>query len=106
MNGKNKAQLLPLTLVHDLLHDPAFSEVVEHCLKEEELVTQFCRLYEMELPRKPRNGLEAMVDEVTGYRADTFKKFFAAFIPFVHRAVYLPLRHEFESKENKNGSAD
>lgn len=88
---------LPQEVIHDLLTDPAFCLCLEHCLQEPELVSNFCRLYEVDLPRQPRNGLEAIVDEVTGYRKDTYDKFFTAFIPFLHRAVYQPLKSQFEA---------
>lgn len=74
----------------------AFRHVIEKCLDEPELITGFCRIYQVELPRQPRNGLEAMIDEATGYRQDTYFKFFAAFIPFVYRVVYLPMKAQFE----------
>lgn len=83
----------------------AFRHLIERCLEEEEFVEQFIRLYGVVLPRPPRNGLEAMADEATGYRKDTYAKFFSAFIPFVHRVVYRPLLNSFDMQEladNKN----
>ncbi|WP_128602024.1 hypothetical protein [Pantoea wallisii] len=76
----------------ELRGNEAFRHVIERCLDETELIIGFCRIYEVELPRQPRNGLEAMINEATGYRQDTYFKFFAAFIPFVYRVVYLPIR--------------
>ncbi|MDI9768202.1 hypothetical protein QM327_16745 [Pantoea dispersa] len=89
----------------ELHTNEAFRHVIERCLDEQELITGFCRIYEVELPRQPRYGLEAMIDEATGYRQDTYFKFFAAFIPFVYRAIYLPLKAEFErdSRSEKGG---
>jgi len=89
-------QRLPHRVIHTLMTDPAFSFCLEQCMEEPEFISGFCRVYEVELPRQPRNGLEAMADEATGYRKDTFDKFFTAFIPFVHRAVYLPMVAESE----------
>lgn len=89
-------QRLPRDVIQSLLMDPAFSLCLEQCLDEPELVSNFCRLYDVSLPRQPRNGLEAMVDKVTGYRQDTYNSFFVEFIPFVHRWVYSPLKSDFE----------
>lgn len=80
----------------ELHSNEAFRHVIERCLDEPELISGFCRIYEVDLPRQPRNGLEAMIDEATGYRQDTYFKFFAAFIPFVYRVVYLPMVAQFD----------
>lgn len=95
-------QRLPQEVIHNLMTEPAFSICLDRCMEEPEFISNFCRLYEVELPRQPRNGLEAMVDEATGYRKDTFDKFFTAFIPFVHRVVYLPLKSQFEAGQVKS----
>ncbi|CFQ96789.1 Uncharacterised protein [Yersinia frederiksenii] len=98
-------QRLPEEVMITLLFDPAFNACLERCLDESELIANFCRLYEVELPRQPRNGLEMLVDEATGYRECAFDKFFTAFIPFVHRVVYLPLKSQFyaaQSAERKS----
>lgn len=93
---------LPHEVIRTLVSDPAFSLCLDRCLEEPELISNFCRLYEVELPRPPRNGLDVLVDEATGYRKDTFDKFFTAFIPFVHRVVYLPLKSQFEAGQVKS----
>lgn len=85
---------LPDPVMLTLLTDPAFSHCLDQCLEEPEMITNFCRLYEVELPLNPRNPAEAMVDAATGYRKDCFDKFFTAFIPFVYRVVYLPLKSQ------------
>lgn len=92
---------LPNKIMVTLTTDPALMHIVERCLEEKEFVEQFIRLYGVGLPRPPRNGLDAMVDEATGYRKDTYEKFFNAFIPFVHRAVYLPLKAQLEQQPAK-----
>ncbi|MED5672875.1 hypothetical protein VZ209_22595, partial [Enterobacter hormaechei] len=56
-----------------------------------ELVSNFSRIYGVDLPRKPTSPLIAMVDEATGFREHQFNEFFTAFIPFVYRCVWLPL---------------
>lgn len=95
-------QGLPRSIMMDLVADPAFYHVLELCLEEDELVSQFCRLYVVSPSRQPRNGLEAMVDQVTGYRQATDNNFFAEFIPFVHRCIYLPLKSQFKSGQMKS----
>ncbi|MBC0853861.1 hypothetical protein H0516_07725 [Pantoea stewartii] len=88
--------------VRFLMHfDESFQHIVKRCLAEVELVDQFCRLSKVALPRPPRSGIEAMVDEATGYRDSQYKAFFEAFIPFVHRAVYLPMVAEFEKHSSQ-----
>ena len=98
-------QRLPYPVIHTLLTDAAFAEIVSRCLEEEELIAGFCRIYEVELPRQPRNGLEAMIDKVTGYQDESYREFFTAFIPFVHRVVYLPLKAQFETKQTGGSNA-
>ncbi|MES4614211.1 hypothetical protein V2154_16715 [Ewingella sp. CoE-038-23] len=85
---------LPESVILTLLTDPSFSVCLERCMEEDELITNFCRIYEVELPKAPRHGIEAMIDEATGYRKDCFDKFLTAFIPFVYRVVYLPLKSQ------------
>lgn len=90
----------------ELHTNEAFTHVLERCLEEPEFISNFCRIYEVELPRQPRNGFEAMIDEATGYRNETYAKFFSSFIPFVHRVVYQPLLNKFEQQDrstNQNG---
>ena len=98
---------LPSNIMVTLATDPALMHVVERCLDEEEFVNQFIRLYGVGLPRPPRNALDAMVDNATGYRSDQYRKFFSAFIPFVHRAVYLPMKAQFErdSRSDNGGKS-
>lgn len=92
---------LPEAVALTLLTDPAFKICLEQSLDETEFVSGFCRIYEVDLPRQPRNALDMMVDEATGYRKDCFDKFFTAFIPFVYRVVYLPLKSQFEAGQVK-----
>lgn len=89
----------------DLRSCKAFLHVIHRCIDEEEFIEQFCRLYEIAMPRPPQNAIEAMVDEATGYRDAQYKTFFEAFIPFVHRTVYKPMVTEFEQqgKPKKGG---
>lgn len=96
---------LPGNIMVTLATDPALMHVVERCLEEKEFVDQFIRISGVELPRPPRNALDAMVDNATGYRTDQYRKFFNAFIPFVHRSVYLPLKAQLEidSRSDKGG---
>lgn len=98
MTDKN----LPEEVIHTLLSDPAFKTCLDGCFEEPEFISNFCRLYEIDLPRQPKSPVEWMVDEATGYRKDTFDKFFTAFIPFVHRVVYLPLKSQFDSGQVKS----
>lgn len=87
---------LPTNVMITLATDPAFEFMINECLEADDFIDQFCRIFETPLPRPPRSGIEAMVDEATGYRDSQYKAFFEAFIPFVHRAVYLPMASEFE----------
>ncbi len=84
----NQQSNLPKHIAFALLTDLRFSECLEESFSTDELVSNFCRLYKVELPRTPSNGLEAMVDKATGYADDCWGKFFDAFIPFVYDCVY------------------
>lgn len=71
-----------------LASDKRFMECLTESLKTEELVEQFERLYGVARPRKATNPMVAMVDKATGYTDGEYRKFFAAFIPFVYDCVY------------------
>lgn len=105
MKTEKEVRHLPCPVIHTLLTDPAFAEIVSRCLEEEELIAGFSRIYEVELPRPARNGLEALIDKVTGYQDDSYREFFTAFIPFVYRVVYLPLKAQFETKQTGGRNA-
>ncbi|WP_313684172.1 hypothetical protein [Pantoea sp.] len=93
---------LPCDILATLTADPALMHIVHQCIDEPEFIENFSRLYGVSIPRPPKNTLEAMVDEATGWRDDQYRKFFNAFIPFVHRSVYLPLKADFEKMERKS----
>lgn len=96
---------LPSNVMLTLATDPALMHLVDRCLEEKELVEQFTRLFGVGLPRMAKSPAEHMVDEATGWRADQYRQFFNAFIPFVHRSVYLPMKSQFErdSRSDKGG---
>lgn len=98
-------QEMPRTIMVTLATDPALMHLVERCLEEKELVEQFTRLFGIGLPRMSKTPIEYMVDEATGWRSDQYRQFFNAFIPFVHRSVYLPMKAQFErdSRSDKGG---
>ena len=90
---------LPSNVMLTLATDPALMHLVERCLE------QFTRLFGVGLPRMAKSPAEHMVDEATGWRSDQYRQFFNAFIPFVHRSVYLPMKAQFErdSRSDKGG---
>lgn len=100
---ENKDTDLPFPVIRTLLCDPLFSEVLERCFEEEELVEQFTRIYGVGLPRQPTIPIAALVDEATGFRDDQYRQFFSEFIPFVYRSVYLPLYGDRASEMFKGG---
>ena len=53
-----------------LITDPRLSQAIEASLEEEELISNFERIYGVYRPRKPRNGIEFMVDKAAGYTPD------------------------------------
>lgn len=71
-----------------LIADPRFTRCLEESLKTEELVEQFERLYGVSRPRPANSPMAAIVDKVTGYTDDQYRKFFNAFIPFVYDCIY------------------
>ncbi|CAI0819491.1 Uncharacterised protein [Serratia entomophila] len=79
---------LPKHIAFALLADQRFSQCLDESLKTEELVEQFERLYGVARPRRATNHMVAMVDKVTGYTDDQYRKFFSVFIPFVYDCVY------------------
>lgn len=83
-------------IAFDAIHNEAFKHVLMETMKEQELIDQFCRLYKCEQPKRRDNPIEDIVDQVTGFRQHQWNEFFKQFIPFVHRAVYMPLLCQLE----------
>lgn len=79
----------------EMLMDPRFMAVLDKCLDEEELITNFERLYGVSRPPARRTPIEKMVDEATGFSHDQWTQFFSAFIPFVYRCVWLTWEGRF-----------
>ncbi|WP_447874766.1 hypothetical protein [Serratia fonticola] len=79
---------LPKHIAFALLADPRLTQCLDESLKTEELVEQFERLSGVALPRQATSPMVAMVDKVTGYTDDQYRKFFSAFIPFVYDCIY------------------
>jgi hypothetical protein len=65
-----------------------FEEVCLICLKNDELVNEFCRLKGIKRPDK-RSFIEIEIDKACGY--DTNMEFIKVFTDFVMNYVYLPL---------------
>ena len=64
-----------------------FEEVCQECLKNDELVNEFCRLKHIKRPDR-RSPIEITIDEACGYDAN--KEFIKEFTDFVMNYVYLP----------------
>jgi len=75
--------------IAQMLMNPRFMEVLDKCLEEEELITQFERIYEVNRPAQRKHPLEALVDKATGYADSQWENFFDLFIPFVYEVVWL-----------------
>lgn len=65
-----------------------FEEVCKECLKNNEFVSEFCRLRNIKLPYQ-RNGIETAIDKACGYDANM--EFIRQFTRFVMRTIYIPL---------------
>ncbi|EPK7688551.1 hypothetical protein K7Y63_004163 [Serratia marcescens] len=94
---------LPKHILKALAVDPRFMQCIEESLLTDELVSNFCRLYKVELPREPRNGLEAMIDKTTGYTEGAWRTFFAVFIPFVYDCIYTRVCENHIAPESQHG---
>ncbi|HHI2541646.1 TPA: hypothetical protein ACP41P_001567 [Klebsiella quasipneumoniae] len=93
MNSK-----LPEVVLHTIATQPLFLEVLDKCLHEEEFLSNFERLTGVKRPPQRLDPVEMMVDKVTGFRDDQWAEFFTAFIPFVHRCVWLTWEGRFQGK--------
>lgn len=91
---------LPAEVLHTMTTEPLFSAVLEKYLEEEELVSNFERLFGVHRPPQRLSPLELMVDQATGFRDDQWSKFFSAFIPFVHRCVWLTWEGRLEERKS------
>lgn len=75
--------------IAQMLMNHRFMAVLDKCLEEEELITQFERIYEVSRPPKRKHPLEALVDKAAGYADSQWEFFFEKFIPFVYEIVWL-----------------
>ncbi|WP_227171059.1 hypothetical protein [Enterobacter hormaechei] len=75
--------------IAQMLMNPRFMAVLDKCLEEEELITQFERIHEVSRPAKRKHPIEALVDKATGYADSQWENFFDLFIPFVYEVVWL-----------------
>ncbi|MBW5405924.1 hypothetical protein ACISK3_05255 [Morganella morganii] len=91
---KLKPHKLPDEIRRTIAEHPVFIGIVQRCLEEDELVSNFQRIYGVSLPRFSENAIINMVDEATGYRESQTREFLFHFIQFVHRCVWLPLHSE------------
>lgn len=91
---KLKPHKLPDEIRRTIAEHPVFIGIVQRCLEEDELVSNFQRIYGVSLPRFSENAIINMVDEATGYRESLTREFLFHFIQFVHRCVWLPLYSE------------
>lgn len=64
-----------------------FEEVCQECLKNDELVNEFCRLKCIKRPDR-RSPIEIAIDKACEYDAN--KEFIKEFTDFVMNYVYLP----------------
>lgn len=64
-----------------------FEEVCQECLKNDELVNEFCRLKDIKRPDM-RSPIEITIDKACGYDANM--EFIKEFTDFVMNYVYLP----------------
>lgn len=93
MNSK-----LPEVVLHTIATQPLFLEVLDKCLHEEELLSNFERIFGINRPPEHLTPIEMMIDKVTGIRDEQWSEFFTAFIPFVHRCVWLTWEGRFQEK--------
>lgn len=75
-----------------ILSQDGFLCVMEHCLNEKELIDNFQRLYGINIPDVNRPPLYRMVDKMTGFEDEAYREFFMAFIPFVDKFIYKPVK--------------
>lgn len=75
--------------IAQMLMNPRFMAVLDKCMEEEELITQFEMIYEVSRPAMRKHPLEALVDKATGYADSQWENFFDLFIPFVYEVVWL-----------------
>lgn len=69
-----------------------FEEVCQECLKNDELVNEFCRLKKIKRPDR-RSPIEIEIDRSCGYDANL--EFVKEFTYFVFRFIYMPLLNSY-----------
>ena len=67
----------------------------KECLKNEELVNQFCRLEGIKRPDRI-SPVNKAIDEACGY--DATKDFFDKFIEFIREFIYDPMIEKLENE--------
>ena len=65
-----------------------FEQCCTECLKDDDLVNEFCRLKNIKRPDK-RSPIEIQIDQACGYDAN--REFAKVFTQFVFEYVWLPL---------------
>lgn len=65
-----------------------FEQVCQECLKNDEFVSEFCRLKKIKLLYQ-RNGIETVIDKACGYDANM--EFIREFTKFIMWTIYIPL---------------
>jgi hypothetical protein len=75
-----------------------FTECVQICADDQELIKEFNRLFDARLGVDNRPAIIKMVDEAAGY--NPFTNDYIKFIQFVYQVIWLPLLDEQDKESN------
>ncbi|EFJ8746324.1 MULTISPECIES: hypothetical protein [Klebsiella] len=74
----------------ELLQNSGFRKVVNESISTEGFLEGYNRLNNITF-NLPKNGLEILIDQATGAGDRRIREYLNDLLPFIYRAVYLPL---------------
>ncbi|WP_243211111.1 hypothetical protein JQ760_028265 (plasmid) [Klebsiella pneumoniae] len=74
----------------EMMRNSGFRKVVSESISTEGFLEGYNRLYNITL-NLPKNGLDILIDQATGAGDRRTREYLNGLLPFIYRAVYLPL---------------
>ena len=107
-NVINSLPSIPLHILNEIQDNPAFEFIFKFCVDSAGFVETFNRMFNASINFnivEPKNGLEAMIDQATGFNGFAISESdLAKFIIFVYEAVYLVSQDQFQRYEQQKAN--
>ncbi|HCL5581035.1 TPA: hypothetical protein N2N40_002463 [Citrobacter freundii] len=79
----------------EMMRNSGFRKVVSESILTEGFLEGYNRLNNITLSL-PKNGLDILIDQTTGAGDRRIREYLNGLLPFIYRAVYLPLYSKFK----------